>query len=1367
MWYLIKSLFRYTFKNKLSTFLLTILLTISVFLLLALGNLSSNLQRSYNKLVLNGNLANIVINENYSSTYNKDPNISDEEAKLRNEEEFKAWLKSQNVEFRDFLSLDYTNTANKKIIKVIEYNNNYDINKLVVYNGNKLYDDTFDFDMIIKDAMIIGENSQLKNVNARRELIYLASKAYWTDSEFQDLYNKKAINLLEKYNDPKIEKYDPIKWGGNENENDIKTYLERWLTPNSGKLISRGYRLNFEINKNTLKPRVVGNLINYSSQFAVVPSYVLKNQNKSFIPNEWYNKIRNYLQRENYINQEAYENKILNKIPEKYKVYVDSLPYIVVGEGISPDFMYPVYSFERITPNINEEVLLYTTSGGYNYALNANRSNPIDSYIVAKYYGNIDEMVKKINQIIPTWMTTAGKNWAFTADDTNNTFQPCGVRLQFLPKLVNMQIAISNLLSIFVLVLAITIFIIMLKKFISDNQTVLAILRSNGYKKRTIMWSTCLFSIIPCLVGGIIGYIASFFTQGLTLNLYSFYWVIPTALTGFNLLTLLLSIIIPFFIFSIVSVVSSYFIIRKAPGSLMNESSKFSVSRLSKIFTKSLPSKNILTKFRFSIALSSISRLLVLIIMISLSTTSIMFAFSTNNKFESAKTITYVDKKYKLAFDLETPTIQGGQYFRTTFENAGKMIFDENKNLLNYNVSAIDSNYSHLRSIDKSVNKIKDPSKFYSIFSNKNVNQIGLYPNNHFPSISDATWQSDDLNFLKNKIESQLFVDVSLGIGGGTNAWDIARNLAPENVQNYSNKLVSNIMQKAINDRNIYFTDNIINNYFSSWKKGENFWSKPIADKIKNKTIKEILINEKIIKEINKNDAADNKVSFFDEKTNQYYSLKNTGLTTVNDAFLAIFGYIFGGIVYFNDETLGNDYVNNFYKLLYNYVPLNENDETYTYINSKTLINGNEYDINIYGIKPNSNFIDLKNINGENLKNLLYISNKEKEPLQNNKIHSVYNEINLDEVQNIIINESAKYQYNIDIGDIIEIDPQNEATRYNPNKMFGEKINDKKTKFKIAGIYRSSQQPEFYINQRVANKLLNMDSKAFLKKCYYDPNITYDDIGYQIDPYNGFFTNDENHRIVSNNLVLYTISGLGPANDKFYASNELKQAITSAINSNNKSDYYLQLAKKDLAYALGFIDKNWNVDINKFNQYIQTIPEKERADKIVEHIVNIWGADPYFSLIHNVNSKSMYMQLFDNTSFLTNSLLIIMISIITIISILSMITIAFDLLNSSLAVASILKALGYSDVKNIITFTSIFIPSLLISIIVSIPLTIILLNMFRSFIYSFSNILLSLPLFWWIPIASLCILGISIIILIIYALFIFRKKSITQSIARY
>ena len=964
MIYLIKSLFRYTFKNKLSTILLTILSAIGVFLLLALSLLSNNLNTAYDKLVTEGNLGNIVINENYSTKVQGEPSLTDEQAKAINEEKFKTYLKTlPDFQFRQFESLDYTNTANGKAMKVIAYNNNYDVDKLVIYEGNGLYDDTFDFNALVAEGNWTSTTPEAQLI--RREIVYLATKAYWTDDEIGNLFNgpknTSAISLLTAHSDPTDPLYDPMNW----TTTPLKKYIQCWFDksqPNYRPLLSKGYRLNFEVYVSGVKPKVIGNIINYGSQFAVVPDYVLQDQNKKMIPNEWYQEIKKYLSKDTYLNETEFENRVMSMIPEECKVYVDSLPYVVVGTGITPDFMYPVYSFERITPNIHEEALLYTTQGGFDNALNANRSNPVDSYIVAKYQGKNTKLsteIANINKEIPKYMTTAGQTWAFAADDPNNTMQPTAVRLLFLPKLVEIQIVISNTLSIFILVLGIIIFIIMLKKFIKDNQVSLAILRSNGYQKRSIIWSTSLFAIIPCFIGGWLGYLIAWLTQNFAISIYSFYWVIPTSISAFSIPLLLGAIFIPFIILATVCVTTTTAIIKRPPGRLMNESSKFTVSRFSKFVVRPFPKMNILSKFRCSIAFSSMSRLIVLMTMLSLSSTGLIFAFGSSGKFEQTKQITYVDKHYNMNFELETPTLQGGQYFRSTFENAGKPIFDDKKQLLNFNVSSIDKGgalqgfpYLDAKGLDKSINDNTPITDLWSYFrgdKSTNLNTFGQVTNDLIPSMNDGTWQVEDINYLKNKMSTQIFTDAN---AAGNNPWDIARSLAPENVQNYSKKLTKQLMQTAFNDSTIYFTPDVLKD-FPTWS----------TFGLENKTIKQILLETKTVKEV-PDDLDPTKIIFQDDETKKYYTLNSTASTfmnsSVNPSFLAVFGYLM-------TVPTEKHYSDLFYKLIYDDICMDEDDETYTYVNSKAIsgINDNE-PIKLIGIKPDSKKVQLKNDNEEN-----------------------------------------------------------------------------------------------------------------------------------------------------------------------------------------------------------------------------------------------------------------------------------------------------------------------------------------------------------------------------------------------------------------
>lgn len=91
----------------------------------------------------------------------------------------------------------------------------------------------------------------------------------------------------------------------------------------------------------------------------------------------------------------------------------------------------------------------------------------------------------------------------------------------------------------------------------------------------------------------------------------------------------------------------------------------------------------------------------------------------------------------------------------------------------------------------------------------------------------------------------------------------------------------------------------------------------------------------------------------------------------------------------------------------------------------------------------------------------------------------------------MIINESAAYEYKLKRGDKIEIDPTDEATRYNPRVNFNNpelidfaNYNNKKYTFEIVDIVKSYQYPEFYINQRIANHLNVMDYPTIIETSY-------------------------------------------------------------------------------------------------------------------------------------------------------------------------------------------------------------------------------------------------------------------------------------------
>lgn len=1304
MFSIFKFLFRYNLKNKLPLIAITILVFLSASIFSSLNTLTINLNNSYRKLVIQGNLNNINIFENYSSVVLNNPILSGEDAKKENKKQFENELKNLNIDFRNFLSLELSNTQNGQEFKVIESEPNININKLVIYEGQDLQYSTFNFSEILTNS--VWQKEDTNAIKARRDLIYVASLATWTN----DIIKNDLIETWKLLKEPNNINEDPKTLSGIKNS--VKNNLKAWTDetdPKYDKPINKDYSLAFSYNSG-IAP-IAGSIQNYMSYSSVVPTYVLKQQNKQVLPLEKFNEFKLYNEKEEYKSKDFFD-KWFNTIDSKYKIKVDAQDYLIIGAGISPDFMYPIFSFEKLLPNITKESLLYVNKEGYQRTYDSARSSPIEDFIIAKYIQNnnisLDQMITKINDISKKYMSWGGVNAAYLNNDTSCQLSPSSARILFLPQLLNAQKTISTFLSLFIFLLTILISILFTKKFISDNQFSIAILRANGIRKRIVSWSTTIFSLFPSIIGGFFGYLLGFLLQTPLLSIYNFYWVIPTSLSVFNPFMLFLLIFFPLILISIVSVTSTYLCLKKNVNSLMNESSKFKVSHLSKIMSKSFSRLSIITRFRASLAFSSSSKILALLTVFTLMSTISMFAVTTLNSFEESKSLTFSNKKYNYSFDLITPTTQGGQYFRSTFDDLGKIIYNDKKEILNFNLSQTDSAYKK--------------NKF-------NNNPLEEYSNIHLPSLNDVTWMKNDFSYLSNKVQMKPFLDVV--IAGTTNPWDITTNLMPSNQVNLSNiktkifwESILSSSEKMIEEDRKYFVPpsgkgDITNAIFNS--------------DFLNKTYSEILISQNfLIKTIDQN-VINEYTPFYN---GDYYIVDISqigGLFSLKPKYVLFLTFLLSKY----------NISNNLYKVGYNLIPMDKEDETYTYIEGifKTNNQNNNLNIKIKGIKPTSKHVALVNSNNVNLNSLLELENFD----VNKDIHDYYlnnSSLILQSDQKIIINESAAFQYKLKIGDTISIEPINEATRifYDKNK------NNQNYKFEIVGINSTKQFPEFYINQKVANKILHLDNENIINTSFYN--------GKQINPFNGFFTTSDSPKIVTNSITLYSQSGLAPSTDKFNWSPFYDKLITSTL----KDKKYIK-TKEILATALNYKSIQ-EMDDNILNQNLSN-------EMLFNNLVSAYGESPLLTTILSAESNGSYAKLFDNIATFSNTLLTMIIAIIIIISMLAVISISIDLVNNAIPLNAMLKSIGFSDSSNIFGFLSIFFPTIILSISFSIPLTILFLSGFQSIIYSFSNILLSTFFPAWtflIPTLGLIVLlGFTILI----ALIKIKRVSISNAISRY
>jgi hypothetical protein len=139
------------------------------------------------------------------------------------------------------------------------------------------------------------------------------------------------------------------------------------------------------------------------------------------------------------------------------------------------------------------------------------------------------------------------------------------------------------------------------------------------------------------------------------------------------------------------------------------------------------------------------------------------------------------------------------------------------------------------------------------------------------------------------------------------------------------------------------------------------------------------------------------------------------------------------------------------YTLQYDKIPMESNDETYTYLTSSNS------SAKIMGIKNDSKYIELNDVNGRNLK----LELKEELPADN--------------IYPIIANAYAAHKYNLGIGSIINFDINNKTDRY--QNELREITADNNTKFKVVGINTTYEGEEYFIDQQVANHILGLRNK--------------------------------------------------------------------------------------------------------------------------------------------------------------------------------------------------------------------------------------------------------------------------------------------------
>ena len=1066
-------------------------------------------------------------------------------------------------------------------------------------------------------------------------------------------------------------------------------------------------------------------------------------------------------------------------LPTESLASVNGYNEIIWGCGLTPDFMYPVVDITRPTPNPATECLTYVNSAGYKSIKLAFINSPVEEYLIARFKANTNtnrqnEIIDELNKFCSEHMLFPKEIKAvYRAGDTSNVLSPAGYRVSYIPSLVSVIQLITTILCSFLGILAFIICLIIIKRYIENNRVNIGIMRANGIKKWKIALSLFPFALLPAVIGGVAAYLFGFFLQAGALTLFKSYWMLPTPLLGFDWISLVACIVAPFVIFAAISFIATFVVLRVKTVELMKPGSEFKTNGFSRIAKKPFKHFGVLTRFRVALAFNSFSRLFMLGTMSCLTMSSLVFAFTTFDKLALSQQVNSSQFNYKFSLELTTPTSSGGVYSVQDYsmpnpDDPGSIygLGYTNPNQYIFNTAWSEDGYP------------SEFTKWYAAYyvTDEYKTALGTNSSLMLPGLADKTGQDEDLFYLQNRTSAKLTLDYVIGLPGiaASNPWEIALSLMPANSRNIAadsfnalvqsvgqlvdeaqDKMFENLGEKEWNETNVkeaceqtgkwacYFENSFLwwtldfGNAFPFYFKGHQEDHKWVMDKP------------------------------------YEFNVKNwpTGFSTQFIKFL-------------RNIYTDADLVKQEYPLSYGVIPMNwdyqedksKRDETYTYVTG-TLSNlstkqRKEFDpsheVKVEGIVENSNFINLTDKNGNELNSLLFSEN-------------------IEDSHPIIVNAYAAHKYNLKTGSTFTLTANNTADRYertiHPEKYKDDDSN--KAKFRVVGISSGTNGEAFYITQNTANNLLGLPNGSSWNKTHkyvrWQTNINstatvadlsglasgnknnidifgfdgstwklvesknkseYSELSKIPVPvgFNGIYTlNTEGKPIVSG-ISTYSYTGIYPgvsvykteSNNKFAqilkAGNNL--AVANMLSGINNPKYY-----EDCAHHID--DPTWaGIDAS--------------VDEFINQLKSYYGDTTMVTAIAGAMdvaaSDQIYKNLISTFDLAETSIMSVIIPItIIIVGIISNL-----IITDSRRMAAMLKALGYSDAKNLTSILALFIPSIVAGLLLAVPLSFGLTLGYQSIIFNTANILVDVTQKWWYYVAAVG--GIGLILAGTYAL---------------
>lgn len=1436
---LIKNSFRILNKSKLLMSQLSFLVVMGLSIILTIFLSNTLLNQSKSNIVNNGNLANFTItipNEVRQASIND----SGESVFISTDSpvdlELKAKLESLGLYYTVTNNITLSDAQSNSNFIAYEVNNDTDVNKLITVNGNNFPLNKYDFNYLLEiknsitlvksltESLSFIENNYNKykdffeyenyiNVYQPWKLIKIIKNGIWNLEISKVIPILKVIEKLclipsdeTEYN----QYYNLFDSNGRLNEN---SYWYKWRNLMSfANIVYNGY--GYEISCKQVVPLLGDSsaipftiqLYDLSSYFTIISNNYYSSNNKSAIPLRTLMDVLqlpliNYNTSESSLNPGTSVNVFnpetgksepqssfvtwLNNLDDKYKVYVNAVPYVIIDQGITPDMMYPCLNSNNLLVDSSTSGVSYFNNAGYYRSLTGNSSNTSIYYSV-RYPPDIQSQEQKniFDELKEYSVEKYGYNTVYQINDPNQPNNLIYLRANFLDNLENIILIIGCLVGVIIGFLSLFFIGTLIRSIVKQNKITFGIGIANGITKSQLALSFFPFALVPAIICGILSYIFGVLLTNPLNDVIAQYWTLSIPKSQFEWWPFIVIVMGTFLLLYILVIFVILWTLRKKTQDILNSQSEFRMNWLI-VHTKKITKMfGAFGSFRITYLMGNISRFLLLTFIVTLFSTLISFTIGSLNQFSIAQSYTNRNKNYTYAFDLYSPTLNAGYYSPMPYSELGV----SQEGIYNYysatggEINGTEVNGWYVGNYDTPLTAPQ--GSFYS--GNEYANSL-QYPyasqkyltSLYLPYTDLATQIEHNINFFNNKIFVKAVLDVYIDIGGALiNPWEIAKSIMPSTILNLAN----NLFETQI-ETNFHFylwlqeqNEIAINGGTSPYLDGvdSQFNGKPIyySTYLPNVTTQPFTLDGSDLSSNYLNAKNQDQWIFVKElnyDTNQYewkinqdnamnaaptYTVKPKALQNIvqilTNSQNPLFQYWYK-FFYQDNPQIGNHHQEApefSYKVGYGAVPVESTDETYTYIDSTIQHNTNTISGKIVGIKENSKYINLYNSKNDLIDNLL-IDYK----VKNNTYP-------------LIINEVVNKAYNINIGDTLTVRANNIYDRFNRKNIGIDSFNE--VKFEIVGITSSKSEFQYYTLQSYANEILGYgDFTNSESEAWNGPNNP----GKGYIPFNGVFTNQTLPKMFYNYGGIYSPSGLTTSKGIWDTNiNEFSDGggLTWVIDAN----WNILPTLMRINYLVDYNNDNSIVDVSNDFANIpmytdHDVTKKPTLDEVkswIQQLVNTFEtSQPLVNQITTLDTTMINAGIiFDNT-FQQIEFIIVICFIPTLLIIIILMTVM--IVTESTRLVSLMKVLGVSDFKNAFSFMFVYWVVLFLGVLISIPVTFGALSLLSYIVFGAFKIIVTPVAPFWIFFAVFGVISIVFALINIYGYNKIKKINVPQAIA--